>query len=70
LRMNKLVGDRGASANDLATDHSPDHGFCESQISRGLTPILSGKALNTIAKKLFSNFSAKAAEQYGSASPS
>ena len=44
--MNKDVGDRGASANDLVTDHSPDRGFCESLKNGGLTPYQSGKEVN------------------------
>jgi len=44
--MNKYIGDRGASANDLATNHSPDHGYCESRNSMGLTPYQSGKEIN------------------------
>jgi 5-methylcytosine-specific restriction endonuclease McrA len=35
LRMNKPTGDRGASANDLVTDHSPDQGLCNSPILEG-----------------------------------
>jgi hypothetical protein len=44
--MNKEIGDRGASANDLATNHSLDRGFYESLNNGGLTPYQSGKELN------------------------
>ncbi len=40
--MNKDIGDRGASANDLVTDHS----LCESLKNGGLTPYQSGKEVN------------------------
>ena len=50
LRMNEYIGDRGASANDLVTNHSPDHGFWESLTPGGWHPIQSGKAANPIQK--------------------
>ena len=63
-----LMGDRGAGANVLVTEHSPGRGNCDCQSEEGAEPSLAVKP-NTANVRRYTIMSSRASELYGSASP-
>ena len=66
---NKSIGDRGARANGLVTDHSPDRGFCESLLLWRADTLSVRQSVKPFREKLQSKFIKSATKLHGSASP-